>query len=70
MKSIDNIVLYSNGCPRCKILKSKLDAKDIQYTENSSVDEMLALGITNVPVLSLNGELMEFGEAVKWVNNK
>lgn len=63
-----NIVLYSTGCPKCKVLKQKLDSKPIQYTENNSVDEMLALGITQAPVLSVDGKLLTFVEANEWVN--
>lgn len=63
-----NIVLYSTGCPKCKVLKQKLDSKPIQYTENNSVDEMLALGITQAPVLSVDGKLLPFVEANEWVN--
>lgn len=66
----DNIILYSTGCPRCEVLKSKLNDKAISYTENNSVDEMTALGITQVPILSVNGTMYEFKEAVDWVNNK
>ena len=29
-----DVVLYSTGCPKCKVLKKKLDAKDIKYTLN------------------------------------
>lgn len=66
----DNIILYSTGCPRCEVLKDKLADKEILYTENNTVDEMTALGITQVPVLSVNGTLYEFKEAVSWVNNQ
>lgn len=65
-----NIVLYSTGCPKCKVLKQKLGSKGISYTENNSVDEMLGLGITQVPVLSIDGILLQFKEAVTWVNNQ
>lgn len=65
-----NIVLYSTGCPKCKVLKQKLDSKGISYTENNSVDEMLGLGITQVPVLSIDGALLQFKEAVTWANNQ
>lgn len=63
-----DIVLYSTGCPKCKVLKQKLDSKSIHYTENNSVDEMLALGITQAPMLSVNGELLAFQKANEWVN--
>lgn len=64
------IILYSNGCPRCRVLKQKLDAKSVAYTEEGSVEKMLAMGITQVPVLSVDGELLPFGKANEWVNNQ
>lgn len=63
-----NIILYSTGCPRCNVLKKKLSEKNIAYTENTSTEEMLALGITEVPVLSLDGVLLNFREAVDMLN--
>ena len=63
-----SIVLYSTGCPKCSILKKKLEEKQIPYDMVTDVEEMLALGISEVPVLSVNGELMSFPNAVKWVN--
>lgn len=63
-----NVVLYSTSCPRCKVLKQKLDNNGISYTENGSVEEMLSLGITQVPVLSVDGELLSFSRAIEWLN--
>ena len=60
------VVLYSTGCPKCGVLKKKLNERGIQYQENTTVEEMLALGITSVPVLCVDGELMEFTDAVRW----
>ena len=65
-----NVVLYSTGCPKCNILKKKLAEKNVSYTENQNVEEMVALGINEVPVLSVNNELMDFSNAVKWVNSQ
>lgn len=62
------VVLYSTGCPKCKVLKQKLDSKSIKYTEENSVDKMLAMGITQVPVLAVNEELLTFQQANEWVN--
>ena len=59
------LVLYSTGCPKCGILKKKLDERGMQYQENTAVEEMLSLGITSVPVLC-----MDFANAVKWINNQ
>ena len=63
-------MLYSTGCPRCNVLKKKLNEKGIDYTENNSVDEMVSMGIMEVPVLSVDGRLLDFSGAVKWVNDR
>ena len=65
-----NVILYSNGCPRCRVLKQKLDTKSINYTEENSVEKMLTLGIEQVPVLSVDGEILAFSQANEWVNNQ
>lgn len=67
-----SIVLYSTGCNACNTLKLMLKNADIEYTENNNIDEMLALGISQVPVLSVDGELMSYNDAKTWVqsNNK
>lgn len=64
-----NVVLYSTGCPRCKILKSKLDKKGITYSVVDDVDKMLNMGMTVVPVLEVDGVRMSFKEAINWINN-
>ena len=64
-----NIILYSTNCPRCKILKSKLDKKGITYSVVDDVDKMLNMGMTVVPVLEVDGVRMSFKEAINWINN-
>ena len=64
------IVLFSTGCPKCSILKKKLEQKGIVYQENNSVEEMLGLGITQVPVLKIGSSLLEFADANDWVNKQ
>lgn len=61
------ITLYSTGCPRCNVLKQKLDSKNIEYTVINDVDIMTEKGIETVPVLEVDGQLMKFPEAMKWV---
>lgn len=62
------IILYSTGCPKCQILKNKLSDKQIPYIENNNIDEMLQLNISQVPVLSVNGTLYSFRQAVELIN--
>lgn len=63
------IILFSNGCPNCRMLKSILDKANIKYAENNSIDKMLSLGIDTVPVLSVDGVLYSFKEAKEYIAN-
>lgn len=67
---MSEVVLYSTGCPRCNVLKQKLDSKGIAFTEDSDVDKMLSMNITQVPVLEVDGKRMEFVEANSWINEQ
>lgn len=64
------VILYSigNTCPRCNILKEKLEDKDIEFTEINDVDEMLKLNIMSAPMLKVNDDLLDFKRANDWVN--
>lgn len=64
------VILYSTGCPKCNVLKKKLNDKNINFTENNDIDTMTSLGIEQVPVLSVDGELMDFSQANTWVNER
>lgn len=67
---MEEVVVYSTGCPRCKILEKKLAEKGVSFSENRSVEDMLSLGITEVPILQVGGERLSFSQAIQWVNNK
>ena len=64
------IKLYSTHCPKCKVLEIKLKQKNIEYEECNNVDEMLSKGVMTVPILEVDGEMLDFGKAVKWVNER
>ena len=63
-------IMYSTGCPKCNVLKRKLEGKNIAYTENTSIDEMKALGIMSVPVLKVEDRLLRFADALQWVQQQ
>lgn len=66
----ENVILYSTGCPQCKVLKAKLDAKHIQYQLVTDSYTMMTLGMSTVPQLAVEGEIMDFKSAVDWVNKQ
>lgn len=63
------IIFYSTGCPKCSVLKQKLENKNIEFETVTDIDKMLELGIQSAPILSVDGELLKFSDAIKWVNN-
>lgn len=65
---MQDIVLYSTHCPKCRILETKLKQKGIKYTEENDVKKMLDMGLKSVPWLCVDGEMMDFGQANKWIN--
>lgn len=65
---MNKMILYSTGCPKCNVLKAKLKQKNVDYVENNNVDEMQKMGITTVPMLMINADLLNFTEAVEYIN--
>ena len=61
------IVFYTTHCPKCKVLKRKLDDKGVSYTENEDVDEMVSKGFKSAPILVVNGKALTFKDALDWV---
>ena len=70
MGNEQSIILYEHGCPRCKVLKSKLDQKGIKYEDSSDVEVMKSKGFQEAPKLDVNGVVMDFKEAVKWIGEQ
>ena len=62
------VTLYSTGCPKCKVLITKLDSKNINYNVVSDINVIISKGINIVPVLEVDNNLMDFKTAVDWVN--
>ena len=67
---IMQVILYSTGCPKCKVLVAKLNAKNIKYNTISDVGIIISKGISTVPVLEVNGTIMDFKTAVEWINER
>ena len=64
------MTLYSNGCPKCRVLKEKLDSLHIEYTICDDVDLMISKGFMSVPVLEIENKIMTFNEAIRWLKEK
>ena len=63
-----NIILYTTHCPKCKILENKLREANISYAECTNIDVMRNKGFDWVPVLEVDGECMNYNQALKWID--
>lgn len=63
------VILYEHGCPRCKVLKMKLDQANIQYQTVNDVNVMQEKGFKEAPKLEVDGVVMDFKEAVEWIRS-
>lgn len=63
------IKMYTIECPKCMVLEKKLIAKGIEFTKVMDTKIFEELGIDLFPVLEVNGELLDFSNAIKYINN-
>lgn len=64
------MILYTTNCPKCKILKKKLDEKNIKYDIVTDEKEILALNVLEVPQFFNDEKLLNFSEAIQWINQQ
>lgn len=59
------ITFYTTHCPKCKVLKTKMDAMGLVYNTVEDVNEMEKLSIFSAPALKINNTIYDFGRAIK-----
>jgi glutaredoxin len=65
------VTIYTTEtCPKCKILKKKLTDKNIDFKDEMDVEVLKSLGIYDVPVLNVDGTLLDFSAANSWINEQ
>lgn len=62
--------LYSTHCPKCQILEKKLVQKGIEYVEVNDTQQMLDMGLQSVPWLEVDGQMLDFNQANKWIDEQ
>ena len=63
------MVLYTTGCPKCRILEKKLSDRGIGFEKCDDREVMSNLGMVSLPMLRLDdGRMLGYFEAVKYVN--
>lgn len=64
----EEVILYTTHCPKCRVVEMKLKQKGVNYEECDDVDKMLSLGLTSAPCLQVGDILLDFVEAVEYIN--
>ena len=63
------VILYSNRCPKCEMMKKMLDMKNISYDIFDNEDEMIKMGFSSMPMISIDGKILDFSDGISWVKN-
>lgn len=63
----DKIILYSTGCPKCRVLEAALKRKSVVFEHCSDVNKMIELGFKEAPVLQVGDKMLSYNEGMKYV---
>lgn len=65
-----NVIFYTIECPQCVILEKKLKGKNVSFEKVDDEQELVSKGFQGktFPLLEVDGKLMEYKEAVAWIN--
>lgn len=63
----EKVLLYTIDCPKCLILEKKLKMTGIEYESIREEKKLKEKNIMVCPVLEVDGELLDFNEAIKWI---
>ena len=63
------MTLYTTHCPKCTVLEKKLKAKGVEYTEVTDTAKMTEMGFKSAPMLDVDGRILSFVEANKYINS-
>ena len=64
------ITLYTTHCPRCKVLKAKLDSENIDYEVVEGEEAIREKGFVTTPLLEVDDKILTFSEAMQWINTR
>ncbi len=64
------VILYSTHCPCCEVLERGLRAASIPYETVTDTRKMIDLGMTHVPMLSVDGKMMNYLTALAWLKER
>lgn len=64
------VTLYTTHCPKCTTLGQMLENKNIKFETVTDINTMIAKGFEFVPMLEIDGQIMNYDEAKNWVEKE
>lgn len=64
---MEKLILYSNNCPKCKILKEKLDESSIDYEISNDFSNLIDNGFKTLPILKTNKGFLKFLPSINYI---
>lgn len=61
------VILYSTGCPQCRVLEQKLRDAKVDFAISDNTDKVAEMGFLTAPVLEVDGKFMNFSAARQWI---
>ncbi len=63
------VVLYSTDCPKCNVLKGRLEKNNIKFEISNDIDELIKRGFQSAPVLRVNDNYFDFTRAMNMLKS-
>lgn len=64
----ENVILYSNHCVKCNILKELLDKNKVKYSIEDNIEKLKNLGFTHMPMLGVDGKYLNYKDAYNYLS--
>lgn len=59
-------ILYSTGCPKCRVLEKKLKEAGIDYKLETNINILIDKGFKQAPILKVGDDFLDFGQAIQY----
>ncbi len=57
--------LFTNNCPKCRMLKELLDKNNMAYTTEYELGEIVSQGIFKLPIFKYRQEYFDYDETIE-----
>ena len=71
---MNSVTMYSNDCPKCKILETKFKSAKINYAKITDQEQICKKAsenqISSMPFCIIDGSIKNYLQSINWINNR